>query len=78
MAGKNDSSTEAQTETAPAESSGPTRTVQVNYAGGNVSAGAGFIHPESKQLITGDKTVSVPDDAWTDSMIRDKTLTEVR
>lgn len=55
-----------------------TRKVKVNYANEKVAQGAGFIHPTSKVLITGDRVVSVPDDEWTDTMIRDKTLTEVR
>lgn len=56
----------------------PKKTVRVNYANDNVAEGAGFIHPTSKTVITGDKTFIVPSDDWTDTMIRDKVLTEVR
>lgn len=68
----------SDSEAAEKTTSEPTKSVKVNYAQGKVAEGAGFIHPESKQLITGDNVVEVPADEWTDTMIREKTLTEVR
>jgi hypothetical protein len=56
----------------------PRKKVKVNLTSDKIAEGAGFIHPVSKQLITGERVVSVPSDDWTDTMIRDKTLTEVR
>lgn len=55
-----------------------TRTVKVNYENDKVADGAGFIHPESKQVITGKKSQALPADDWTDQMIRDKIFTEIR
>jgi len=52
---------------------GPTKKVKI---GPKASEGAGFIHPTSKTVVTGDKVVSVPADDWTDQMLRDKFLTE--
>ncbi|SMB89190.1 hypothetical protein [Deinococcus hopiensis] len=38
-----------------------------------------YIHPESKQLLRrGGEPVLVPNDDWTDTMIRNKYLTEIR
>ena len=62
----------------PVADEGPKKKVKVNLASDKIAEGAGFIHPVSKQLITGERVVSVPSDDWTDTMIRDKTLTEVR
>ena len=79
MTQKSKTETASETETVQdSATSEATKRVKVNLDGGKIADGAGFIHPVSKQLVTGDKVVSVPADDWTDTMIRDKTLTEVR
>lgn len=46
----------------------------------NGSKGTGsYIHPDTRQVVRRDgDPVWLPEDAWTDQMIRDKYLTEVR
>lgn len=84
LKGSSTSSTEDQptsskptstTSDAPAEDTTGKIRVKVTASKGSGS----YVHPVGKQLIQrGGESVLVPADEWTDQMIRDKYLTEVR
>lgn len=51
--------------------------VQVNES--NPKGSGSYIHPETRQVLRrGGKPTWVVEDSWTDQMVRDKFLTEVR
>lgn len=72
------SATEDQSSSStPASTEDTTGKIRVKVTAGKGSGS--YVHPVGKQLIQrGGDSVLVPADDWTDQMIRDKYLTEVR
>jgi len=67
-----------KTETpAPTDETPETIEVRVNYEDAKLmlAEGTAYIHPTTKQLISGSDLVEVPDDAWTQELIGNRYLT---
>lgn len=62
----------------PVPEDAPTKTVKVNTKNDKVAPGAAFIHPAARKVITAERAVTVPDDAWTEEMLAARVLVEAK